>query len=157
MKFTFFIRTTERRIYLNDTWISNGHWLARKAATQHVPSLKNRFKPWMSAQHGAYEAGVLLLDIKLPEFERVIPRRDGYQPAKLSGQVIYRATVVPEIASVFLEDALGRTASIDSRYVGLLALGTVHINCPNDPVLLMDSADEIVGLIMPLRTGEAND
>lgn len=155
MKLQFQIPTHENRVYVGDEWISNGHWMIRKRAAMHVPSLKSVMKKWMSVIPGAYEAGEHLPDVNLPEFERVIASvtsGDGYIEAVLSGRVVYnKTTVLPEIRAVFLEAENGARAAIATRYAGLLAMGKPHIKDSTSPVIIRDGAGEVAAIIMPRR------
>ncbi|NJM54529.1 MAG: hypothetical protein HC841_00155 [Verrucomicrobiae bacterium] len=152
MKLQFQIPTHERRVYVNDTWISNGHWMIRKAAAMHIPSLKTALKRWSSLIPGAYEGGEHLGDgAKLPDFERIIPSMTDYARATLSGRVAYDTCALPTIRSVFLETEDGRRAAIGPRYAGLLQLGQVYIKNSTDPVVIQDGAGEVAAIIMPRR------
>jgi hypothetical protein len=154
LKLQFKITSADRRVYVNDEWISNGHWMIRKRAAMHVPTLKSVMTKWMSVIPGAYEAGEHLGDgAKLPDFDRIIPSMDGYHEAKLSNRVVYsHSSALPTIMSCWLTcEATGAKAAISISYAGLLAIGKPYIKDGLLPVVVKDGADGLAAIIMPRR------
>lgn len=155
LKLQFKITSADRRVYVNDEWISNGHWLVRKRAAMNDKHLKLVMKKWMHVLPGAYEGGEHLgPDVKLPEFERVVATTasgDGYVEASLLGRVVYGPSTLPEIRAVFLDGGEGIRAAISPRYAGLLTMGRAYIKDATSPVIIRDAAGEVAAVIMPRR------
>lgn len=150
VKLQFQIPSNVACMFVWEYWLSNRHWLVSKSAVVRNPALKATFKHWLNAMPGVYEFGARQEGRELPNFSELLPSRENYKPAELSGRVTFSNTVAPEISSVCLSSETVTTA-IAARYAGLLVLGKPYIRSNSDPVLLLGAYNEINAVIMPRR------
>jgi hypothetical protein len=144
------------RLYKTDEYYSNGHWLVRRKYAQLNKAIAKALAPLAPLANGGYANGYKFERTveSTPDMDRVIPSRDGYVKAHLSG----RATIRLEAGSVEAVELIpdefnsgGEAADIDPVYAPLLLLGTPHVRKQNEPVIVIANDDTIAAVIMPRR------
>lgn len=138
------------RYYVIGDWITNGHWAVKKPAIESTtlyPAVK-----WLRLlPDGTYEGGEKTGQ-STPDMARVIPSGIDRR--------FHKATVTSEarfclktktIRYVLLKTEDGTKAGVAPEYVQLLlAAEEILIQCSLTPIVLR-SAGEIIGLVMPVR------
>lgn len=146
-KLKFSIKADER-VFLSDKWICNGHWLVKR---EHAERNKS-FDAVKNLRYGTYTLGYKKGHVSddLPDFEQVIPNREGYEKAEFTGAAKFNPSSF-EISSVEVKSE-GGSAWIGSRYAELLKLGEtwIHATNPTAPIRVEDQG-EIVAVVMPVR------
>lgn len=146
-------KPTKERIYVDDTWISNGHWLLRKDAVHRfVQHGHKQYKPLMEMlcwKNGKYEEGAFV-DEKIPNMAAIVPILDNY--VELKPPTTARVNERGEVYCYDYEDTLKTFAvGIQPGYSPLCRTAdTIKAKDAKSPVVLL-SAGEVFGVIMPVR------
>lgn len=144
-KVKFSIKADER-LFLSDTWVCNGHWMVKR---DHAKRSK-AFAPVLNLQNGSYQDGYKhpKNSDDLPDMERVIPGKDGYQKAEITREAIFSPDRM-EVTAVKIQSG-SYEAFVQSRYVELLTLGEVFIKDKTAPIRIEDQG-EVIAVVMPWR------
>lgn len=148
----FTISKTER-LFIDDKFICNGHWLVTRNAA-HSPMAPKPLKPLLAAKHGTYYNGINAGPDKddAPDMTRVIPKRDGYKKIAVAPVSVNFAG--DRISAYKYDLGEGAEIGIDPRYVPLLKLGHVFAKDSTSPVLVLDGEtlnDDLLAVVMPVR------
>ena len=146
--------------YTSPEWLSNGHWMLKRAWVATRPELAKVLKPLVEARHGRHYGAIdhdNAYNPEAPDFRNVIPSRDGYQEATLTNEarIGYGGNPLKPVSGglvgVFLASGSYRVC-IGGAYMPLLFSATrILISDRLKPILLIDADDEICGVIMPVR------
>ena len=143
----------EGRIYVNDDWITNGHWMLRKDAIHRLFKAGYKaYKPLMELlfwKNGKYEDGVFI-DDKTPDMLHVIPSPDNY--VELNPPKIARIHDNGEVFAYEYESTMQDfKVGIQPGYYPLCkAAQQVKGKGEKFPVTLFAGGD-LFGIIMPVR------
>lgn len=136
MKPTFKISSKDK-LYIDDKYISNGHWLVVKPISD-ILALKN-----LNYKNGTYIKGVFQCET-VPNMEKVVTNIKLDEYHKVSNFSTICASTF-EVLYYNFEDVI-----IDSKYILLCTLGDVYIKNNLSPVVIIKN-DEIKAIIMPAR------
>jgi hypothetical protein len=153
MKPKFTIERDEK-IYLNNRYLCNGHWLVtREIAKSHVAP--KAFKNVLNLAFGSYVTGYghAQTPETTPDMSQVIPKRDGYVLAEQETTVAHVNPMNDEVTA-YLFKAGDIEFRVAPRYVPLLRLGQAFAKDALSPILVLGGKtlnDEFIGVVMPLR------
>lgn len=149
----------DQRLYVHETYITNGHWLIHRTNYQPMP-LPIKLRPLWKMPLGQYHSKSDPEPAPIGGFDpvRYIPKRDGYTPllhAPIGVKFRESEQFCDEIiAYKFQIEDGGAVIGIDPAYVPILRLGFGFAKSPIDPVLVLKHPDinsDLVAVIMPVR------
>ncbi len=158
--------SNDERMFLAPIYISNGHWLVKRAALG-MDSVPKALKNLLKLKEGSYRDGIKNEPSgDFPIFEQAIPKRDNYKPLipEPSGVVFTNDDVTsykfksekfelphePNDVAILDQIEIG----IDPKYVELLRMGHGFVRDANSPLLVLNGPTldaELVAIIMPRR------
>lgn len=159
MRLTFKIDKKDR-LYIDDTYMSNGRWCLVRASVRCLPdkTLDKAARAFDAYQSGRYEFGTKVPG-NAPDMARIIPTTRG-QKLKRTDRVIWHHTL-NEITAVVYESipGIGESAfevHVGAQYAAISSFGDAYAAGPTDAVLVTLPGDDTpLAVVMPMRQNAA--
>jgi len=146
------------RIYIGEKYVSDGKWLVTQEYIKSPAALK-ALHPIRTLMLGTYDSGIAggqkeWRSDGLPNFEQIIPRREGYLP--LTPRPI-GAEFGPERLAIyaFHYECPGFTIGVAEMYAPLIDIGAAFAKDKISPIIILDSGDldkgNLLAIVMPYR------
>ncbi len=147
----------KQKMYIDEKYISNGHWLVTRNFL-YSPQCPKSLSSLLSLQIGVYDSGIAhpkYDNEKMPEWAQIIPKRDGYQiitPVPVSSE-FRESSLIPTLWALVYEFP-GGEIGVDPAYGQLAQSGAAFAKDPKAPIIVLDSGDlngELLAIVMPMR------
>ena len=147
----------KQKTYIDEKYISNGHWLVTRNFL-NSPQCPKSLSSMLSLQIGVYDSGIAhpkYDTAKMPDWAQIIPKRDGYQiitPVP-SGAEFRDSSFIPTLWTLVYEFP-GGEIGVDPAYGQLIQSGAAFCKDPKSPIIVLDSGDlngELLAIVMPMR------
>lgn len=157
MKITFKPNDKEK-FYVDDTRVTNGHWLLNKETIKNNSLLK-KLKIWNVALNGSYyykefqNNHVPKLDAIIPDIKLGYYKLDSFSLSAPKIDVDTFEIQVIELDGSYKdsENEVKRIKiGVSPDYVALLSLGEVWIKDKLSPIAIVNN-EEAIGVVMPMR------
>lgn len=147
------------KFYIDDKYISNGHWMVVKNRINPYSQVFKALKEGFLAKNGTHPTGIHPDPIPgTPDMGYVIPTRDGYQ--RLSEEATCARISVNDQILGYGFSFGDRTVYIAPEYVPLIRLGQAFAKTETGAVIVLDSDDlngELIAVVMPKRFNDKKE
>lgn len=139
------------KVYVNDTWITNGHVMVRRESA--VKMKPNPFKAYVNVVSGTYNAKAERYSDCPDTINGIVPKELGESHSfmKVTKDALYGERVI----SVMLQEHEGYQCSwVNSEFLPFLDLGTTlrqDITRHHGAIYVVDDKQVIQAIVMPMR------
>lgn len=147
------------KLFLGDKYLCNGHWLIKReyAATKFAPTA---LRGLCNMRLGCYyegPRGTCDTETKLPNFDGLIPQRDGYRllernPIGVEFKSDEISCYIFAVTERFGEPTF--RIGVNPKYVPLMRIGHTFAKDALSPLLVLQGDtlnDDLIGVVMPMR------
>lgn len=148
---------TSDRLYINEQFLSNGHWLFTRYAFK-APTLPKAAKALEHMSHGSYMNKDKVADTA-PPMENIIPKRDGYQKLNPNPVGVNFRTDMDTITAFKYECLTEKSCDafiigVSTDYVSLMRMGHCFARDKISPIIILDEPNlngNLLAIVMPMR------